>query len=280
MNARFREIKIRQPFGAAAEQALRRRVEKRVGRGRVELKVQLSPVDTTVGDGDEGVLVALGIDPSRVPIVIAAAQEVARRANENGLELSMPTALEFLRFMSGRQGGAETADAAPEFLDELVDEALDGLCEFRDREGEALERVLGDHAGQLASEVARLRAALEGEVERFRRRMTTKAIDLCERAGAGSLDADRVAQEVALLAARGDVEEELARIDSHLQQVREVLSAKASPGQGKTLDFLCQELLREVSTIGGKITSHAGSGIVIEAKGTIERIREQVQNVE
>jgi uncharacterized protein (TIGR00255 family) len=87
-----------------------------------------------------------------------------------------------------------------------------------------------------------------------------------------------VAQEVALLVAKADVAEELARIDSHLAQARAVLAESARTGQGKTLDFLSQELLREITTIGGKIQQ--GSAIVIEAKGIVGRIREQVQNVE
>ena len=79
---------------------------------------------------------------------------------------------------------------------------------------------------------------------------------------------------------RGDVSEEFARIASHLAQARSILAAAPEVGQGKTLDFISQELHREVSTIGSKITSHAGSAVVIEAKRSIERIREQVQNVE
>ena len=94
------------------------------------------------------------------------------------------------------------------------------------------------------------------------------------------VDRERLAQEIALLVVRGDVSEELARIASHLEQARAVLAQPAQVGQGKTLDFLSQELNREVTTIGSKITSHAGSAVVIAAKGTIERIREQVQNVE
>src|SRR5690606_39637737 len=103
---------------------------------------------------------------------------------------------------------------------------------------------------------------------------------LLARADAGAIDRERIAQELALLVVRGDVSEELARITSHLGQARGLLGAPAEVGQGKTLDFLSQELLREVTTIGSKITSHAGSAVIIEAKGTIERIREQVQNVE
>jgi uncharacterized protein (TIGR00255 family) len=105
-------------------------------------------------------------------------------------------------------------------------------------------------------------------------------LDRLDMSATGGVDRDRLAQELALLVVRGDVSEELARISSHLEQARSVLAAAPEVGQGKTLDFLSQELLREVTTIGSKITAHAGSAVVINAKRTIERIREQVQNVE
>jgi len=110
--------------------------------------------------------------------------------------------------------------------------------------------------------------------------VTDRLQELTKRLGADTVDRDRVAQEIAIVVARGDVAEELARIASHLTQLRETLARPAAPGQGKTLEFVGQELLREITTIGSKITSHEGSRIVIEAKGSIERIREQVHNVE
>jgi len=93
-------------------------------------------------------------------------------------------------------------------------------------------------------------------------------------------DEVRIAQEVALLATKSDVSEELARIGSHLARFDETLAAPAAPGQGRTLEFVGQELVREVTTIGSKIGNHVAAALVIDAKGTLERIREQVQNVE
>jgi len=110
--------------------------------------------------------------------------------------------------------------------------------------------------------------------------VTARLQELCTRLGTEVVDRDRVAQEIAVIVARGDVAEELARIASHLAQLRETVAGPAASGQGKTLEFVAQELLREVTTIGSKITSHEGSRLVIEAKGTLERIREQVHNVE
>ena len=118
------------------------------------------------------------------------------------------------------------------------------------------------------------------EQEALQDRLAEKIAALCVRAGVSPPSPERVAQEVAVLVQRGDIEEELARLASHLVQFRGVLTAPAQVGQGKTLDFLSQELFREITTIGSKITSHAGSAAVIAAKATIERMREQVQNVE
>jgi uncharacterized protein (TIGR00255 family) len=105
-------------------------------------------------------------------------------------------------------------------------------------------------------------------------------VDACAAALGTRVDGEQLARELALVLARADVSEELARARAHLVQAREVIAAEAGPGQGKTLDFLAQELVRELTTAGSKVADHEGARSVIAAKGTIERIREQVQNVE
>ena len=278
VNARFLELKLRQPFGAAIDHELRTRMGARLGRGRVELAVALRRVTE-----ESAGLQRLGVDPTALGEVLDAVADL-QRAAANKLELSPPTALEILRFLQvgGRShGGASDApETPPPFLAEVVDEALDQLCTFRDREGAALAEVLGELVDALAYQMDLLRRDLGPQEAALTERLTARLHELAERVAGSGLDPDRVAQEVAVLVARGDVAEELARIDSHLSQAREVLAQEAAPGQGKTLEFLAQELFREITTIGSKIASHAGSRIVIEAKGTIERIREQVQNVE
>jgi len=282
VNARFLEIKVRQPFGAALEQTLRRQLERRLGRGRVDLAVHLRATTPDEADEDDS-LAALGVDRGRVEQTIRAAAEVAHIAHSS-LHLSQASALEILRFCQiAQRGPALTVEAPPKppaFFAEVVDEALDALCGFREREGEALATAIGDLAQELASQAERLEGCLPPERERLAKRVTDRLQELTKRLGADTVDRDRVAQEIAIVVARGDVAEELARIASHLTQLRETLARPAAPGQGKTLEFVGQELLREITTIGSKITSHEGSRIVIEAKGSIERIREQVHNVE
>jgi uncharacterized protein (TIGR00255 family) len=273
VNQRFLEVKIRQPFGAAAEHVLRRKIEARLRRGRVDVYVHLQG---TAGPA------ALGpAEIERVAEVLAQARQVEGHAQAQGLALAPFTALDVLRLLAARTvGGGEAPTSAPEELDALVDQALDALCAMREQEGASLTAALRELAAALQGHVDALQAARTGEVERLLTRLRDRIGALCEKAAVSPPAPERVAQEVAALVQRGDIEEELARIDSHLGQLRATLDAPAQVGQGKILDFLAQELFRELTTIGSKITSHAGSALVIAAKGDVERIREQVQNVE
>ncbi len=163
---------------------------------------------------------------------------------------------------------------------ECVGQALDALLMMRVTEGAALETVLAGLLDTFEAQVAALREELAGEGDRLAAKLCERVTAIISRAGGEPLDPSRIVQEVAVLVQKADIAEELDRIASHLQQMRGVLAAPAKSGDGKTLDFLCQELFREIATVGSKISSHRGSGIAVEAKGTVERIREQVQNVE
>ncbi len=281
VNGRFLEVKLRQPFGPQLEARLRAAVELHVGRGRVDVSIHVRRDAASTQDEDDP-LRGLGLEATKVAVVVAAATEAQRIAAEAGFEVSAPTSLELLRFCGAVKLGdrPDEAPQTPPFLDALVSEAMGALAEFRHREGQALESTLRDLVEQLTGSVRTLTLLLPPEAERIEARVAARLGELTARAGAPQLDASRVAQEVAVVLARGDVAEELARIDSHLEQMRSHLGAPAAAGQGKTLDFLTQELHREFTTMGSKLTSHEGSRIVIEAKAIIERIREQVQNVE
>ena len=280
VNSRFLELKSRHPFDVAIDHELRRRVEGSLGRGRVDLFVRL---DGAEGAGGDEPLQALGVEPARIEQALRALQLLTDQAHQASYQVAHPTSLDLLRFLiSSRSasGASSGPEAAPDFLLEVVDEAVARLVAMREQEGAALAAVLAGLYDELEAQVAAMATSIEGEGDRLHRRMLERLDTILTRQGAGEIDRERVAQEVAVLLARGDVNEELARVASHLAQARAVLAAPAEVGQGKVLDFLGQELLREVTTIGSKITSHQGSATVIEAKRTIERLREQVQNVE
>jgi uncharacterized protein (TIGR00255 family) len=280
VNSRFLELKLRQPFGVAVEHELRRAIEARLGRGRVDISIRIEGA----GELTEDPLLALGIERERIAPVLAALGNLADAAYQASFQVSHPTSLDLLRFLvsagGSKTGSAEALEIAPPFLGEVVDEALGRLLGMRETEGHALAGTLTGLLDELAEQIRRVEQSLVGERERIHDQLVERCNALLARVDAGAIDGERIAQELALLVVRGDVSEELARITSHLGQARGLLGAPAEVGQGKTLDFLSQELLREVTTIGSKISSHAGSALVIAAKGIIERIREQVQNVE
>jgi uncharacterized protein (TIGR00255 family) len=278
VNARFLELKIRQPFGAATEHALRNRVQAALGRGRVDLSIHVQRGEEPAG-GDA--LEALGVAPTRLSAVLDGLAEVDRRARER-FELLPVNALEILKFAHtlGRAPASDPEVGPPEFLPALVDEAVAGLQQFRAREGLALTQALATEIDALGHAVASLRTQLTEDGRGLAQTLAARIDEFAGRLAAGGLDPERVRQEVAVVLLRADVTEELSRLSSHLTQARGVLAQPATSGQGKTLEFIAQELFREVTTIGSKIVSDAGGRLVIEAKSAIERMREQVLNVE
>ena len=276
VNQRFLEIKLRAPFAAAVEQELRRRIEARVGRGRVDVVVFIQRQAGTGG--------APLVDEERALEALVAARRLAELALREGLEVSPVNPLQLLQILGSStrasQAPAEGPMAEPPFLMECVDEALAAFVAMREAEGAALVAALDGQIAALEGQVAAIDAAARGEADRLHLRLCERVAALCERAGVEAPPHDRLIQEIALLVQRSDITEEVARLESHIRQVRGVLAGPAQAGQGKTLDFLCQELFREVTTIGSKISAHVGSAMVIAAKATVERIREQVQNVE
>ncbi len=276
VNQRFREFKIRQPFGPAWEQTIRRAIEARIGRGRLDVTVALH----RQGEDSEG----SSIDAARISEALAAIREVRRIAAHEKVELAPFSPLELLSFVEstgrGASGSSEVPREPPSDLLECLAQALDGLVAMRITEGESLATVLHRLLDAFEAQVEALRQATEGEAERLAAKLSERIEAALRRTGGEAPDPARLAQEVAILVQKADIAEEQDRIASHLKQMRRVRDAPAKVGDGKTLDFLCQELFREITTIGSKVSSHRGSGVAVEAKATVERIREQVQNVE
>ncbi len=166
--------------------------------------------------------------------------------------------------------------AAPEVaLDRALGQALGDLDGSRRTEGQGLK---ADLVARLAASVAlveQLRGLTRGAPQRLHEKLRARlaALDLKE-----DVDPQRLAAEVALLAERADVAEELARLDVHVAHFRALLDDEEAVG--RKLDFLCQELMREANTTGSKVQDAATAHVVVELKAEIERLREQAQNVE
>jgi len=170
-----------------------------------------------------------------------------------------------------------TDDGLERCLTAAFSAALTGLDEMRAREGEALGRELRERLASVRSSSEQAKGLSEGAAERQLNRLRERVARLLSELP-GAPDASRLETELALMADRSDVTEELVRFDSHCEQF-EALLADATP-VGRRLEFLLQEMSREANTLGSKSQDVKLSHLVVDIKSQLEKIREQVQNVE
>ena len=166
-------------------------------------------------------------------------------------------------------------EPAAKALEGALADALDALDDMRRREGEALARDLSVRLGAVETGAAAIRAAAPQSVEAYRERLAARVAELSRGVPA---DPARLAQEVAFFAERVDVSEELTRLASHLAQLRALVASDAPAG--RRLEFLVQEVNREVNTVGSKSQNAGIAAQVVELKAELERVREQIANVE
>lgn len=266
VNHRFLQLKLRVPTEfAALEAEIEKAVRARVERGALSLSVH-----------------AVGTGGARVPRVDHAAAaryrlELERLARENGLEprVDLATLVGLPGVLAGDVDEAELEREGRDVL-ALVAQAVEALEEMRTREGQAMARDLSRSADAIAELAARIAERAPVAVAEQHAALKQRVAELLAERPAPS-DAD-LARELALIADRSDVHEELARLESHIGQLRLLLSREGPVG--RQLDFLVQEFLREANTIGSKANDAAIAHLVVELKTWIERLREQVQNVE
>jgi len=262
VNHRGLDIKVRgSELDAYCEVEVARAIRASVERGAVTVHVR-----------DESSAAAAGVDEARVRGVY----EVLERLRHE-LRIEQPVDLATIgAFMTASGTGVQAeGDSLWQALRPAVIAALAELVATRRREGDALAADLEAHRAQLAALASSLRQATATLPDKFARRLEERLAVLSGQVG---VDAGRVAQEVALAAERLDVAEELVRLDTHLGHFRELL---AGPGAvGRKLDFVIQEIGRELNTIGSKSQDAGVAALVIEAKSSLERMREQAQNVE
>ena len=269
VNHRYLDIQVRlPPLLAAQEAALRGLVQRWVARGRVELAVTARLL------GPPEVEVALN-----EPLVdaLAAAVEQARARGAVAGGLAAGDLLGFPQALVVRERDLDEARLAAlgEAAAGAVDEALRDLDAMRVREGGYLLADLEVRCRTLADLVGRLEAAAESGRAGLVARLTERIEEL---RGQPAVDEAAVAQEVVKFAARSDVSEEVTRLRGHLDHWA-ALTASSEPC-GRKLDFLLQEMNREVNTLGAKVDGAGAGELVVTAKAELEKLREQVQNVE
>ena len=267
VNGKFCEVRTHLPRDLAGlEQVVTRLIKPRVARGVVDVTVRREAPGSV-----------RGATPA-IDLPLAAGYAKALRELQAELGLAGELTVHDLIALEGVVTLAErAADVEPlaKALEHAVSAALDALEEMRRREGEALARDLGARLTALEKGAAAIRASAPESVEGYRDRLAARVAELSRGV---PVDPGRLAQEVAFFADRVDVAEELTRLASHLSQMRALLASDAPAG--RRLEFLVQEVNREVNTLGSK-SQHAGiAAQVVELKAELERIREQVANVE
>jgi uncharacterized protein (TIGR00255 family) len=270
VNHKFLDLQLRLPAALAAiETRLRTLAQKRVSRGRVEITVALQQrrVPTLEVELNEAFLEALG--------------GALDRARERGYVTGTMTPGDLLRFpqaLSIRERAEESdVDSEPIAgqVEEAVGQALEELDAMRVREGGYLRADLDARRSALGGLFDRAAAAAESGMAGLQTRLQERVREL--RADALA-DETTIAQEIAKFVGRSDITEEVVRFRGHLEHWR-ALSDSPEPC-GRKLDFLLQEMNREVNTMGSKAEGPAVSEVVVALKAELEKMREQVQNVE
>jgi len=271
LNHRYLDLQLRLPHALAPmENELRAMVTARVARGRVEISVALQLRQTP------GVDVELNTEFGRA---LAAALDEARArglvsgALTPGDLLRLPQALTIRERQSDFDGSLSEALAAPSRA--AVERALTELDQMRLREGEHLRVDLDRRRASVAELIERIASAADLARDATERRLAERIRELRVDLKA---DETAIAQEIVRLAARSDISEEVARFRGHISHW--VALSDGPEPCGRKLDFLLQEMHREVNTIGSKADGLAVSELVIAAKAELEKMREQVQNVE
>lgn len=266
VNQRFLDVKLSLPRECQAWEAeLRELVSGVAERGKVDLTVFRS------GTGAEDFTVEVNEPMARAALAgWRSLQKVLKLPGTLDMALLMARGGDFVRIVERK------ADANADLprVKQLVAAALKEFNRARDREGKALQADMRARLKGLQGIHAALGKRTAALVPELARRLEERLAQLLGR----SLSEERLAQEAALLAERSDVTEELVRLDSHLGRLAELL--KQSGSVGKAIDFLIQEIHREVNTIASKSADLEVTNLALEAKGEIEKLREQVQNVE
>ena len=267
VNNRFLDIHLR--VGAelsALETTIKRRISSRLSRGRVDVTVSI----------ERSAQVAYELNRPLIAGYVSALKQMQQDFGIGGdLDINVlariPGALQ-----PARNGIDERMIAA---LEQAVDQALDELEKMRQQEGAALCNELRERLQKIEALVPTIESAAAGLADAYRLRLQKRIGELLNRGGqVVEIDPARLAQEVAYLADRSDVSEEMVRLRSHLAQFNDALNSESETG--KMLDFLLQELHREANTTLSKSTDLAIKEAGLAIKAEVEKLREQVQNVE
>ena len=265
VNHRFLDLAFRMPRSFAfLENDMRAHISNKLARGHVDIFV------TYKNSRD---------DARKVTLDSALLGEYLTTLRQGGIDYMLDDNLRLRDVLSMQDVlTVEEADEDQQALSALtlsaLDTALDSLCAMRRREGEAMRGDVETRLDTLERTAHAIDERAPQWLEEYRQRLRARIEEICQM----QLDEARLTQEVALAADKAAVDEETVRLRSHIAQMRDLL--KQSEPAGRKLDFLVQEMNREVNTTGSKSSDLILTGMVVDAKAELEKIREQIQNIE
>jgi uncharacterized protein (TIGR00255 family) len=267
VNNRYLDIHLRLSQELSPlEMDIRKRVGARLARGRVDLNINFERTGATTYEVNRPLIAGY----------VSAMREIQQQFNLAG-DIDVSSVARLPGALAPARDGLDEANTAG--LEQSLDEALASLELMRENEGAALAEEMRLRLTNIEAQVPVIEAAAAGLADAYRQRLQKRVGELVIRGSqAVELDQGRLAQEVAYLADRSDISEELTRLRSHLEQFRAAIDAEGEVG--KRLDFLLQELNREANTVLSKSTEISIKDAGLAIKAEVEKLREQVQNVE
>jgi uncharacterized protein (TIGR00255 family) len=268
VNNRYLDLHLRLSQELSSlEMDIRRRLNARLSRGRVDININFERTGTTA---------TYEINQNFIAGYVEALRDIQRQFNLAG-DIDVNAVARVPGALSSARD--ELNEESLQGINLAIDQALDNLEQMRQREGRSLADEMRSRLAKIEATIPLIESAAAGLVEAYQQRLQKRITELLARGGqAIEIDSARLAQEVAYLADRSDITEELARLKSHVQQFREAIETEEEVG--KRLDFLLQELNREANTVLAKSTDISIKDAALAIKAEVEKLREQVQNVE
>jgi uncharacterized protein (TIGR00255 family) len=262
VNHRYLELQLKLDDNLRVfEAAVREQIQAKLGRGKVDCRLSLVRN------------IATDSMPQLNHTVLQQIAENAKTAAQYFPHTQPVNMLEILQMPGVMLNVALDSDALEQDLKTTLNNVLQDLIAAKAREGEKLKTIILARLQEIEHLVAKVKPMMPALIKQYQEKLTAKLNE-----ANNSNDDERVRQEMVLFAQRIDVDEELVRLSSHIEEVKRILNATAAAG--KRLDFLMQEMNREANTLGSKSVAIETSQISMELKVLIEQMREQIQNIE
>ncbi len=267
LNSRFLDLNIRLPQKFQdKELQIKELIQNSISRGKLNVSVHLD-----LKSGDEA---GLNYDKDKVKAYASVLKEISEIADLDN-DISLRTLLSFSDIFSVQDDEDEKLEKAWKLIFSAAEEAIENLNKMRRQEGNQLETDLQERIQSIESELVSIQEKSENRIPQAKQKLLDRINNLMDD---DNFDEDRLELEVAIIVDKMDITEEIVRLKSHLKFFMEAIQEGAL--MGRRLNFLTQEMNRELNTIGSKANNSEIAHHVVRSKESLEQIREQVQNIE